>query len=113
MSAAAVPWSGPMRQRIRIERNVAAGEEAPSWDLLQTVRASFRERQPREPFEAGRDVPMALGTFRIRYRASLAVTEDMRVVFRSQVWSIERVENPFGGNSALLLHCRLRREDQP
>jgi|GEM_PF-5473803 len=101
-----------MRHRIRIEENTETGEGAPVWALVKTVWASFRERQPREPFEAGRDVPMALAVFGIRYRRGFAIDEDMRVVFRDKAWSIERVENPSGGNAALLLHCRLRAEDQ-
>ncbi len=116
MSALAIPpWSGPMRHRIAIQRRdttiASDGGEVATWTTLTRLQAAFEERQPREPFAAGREIPMAKARFKIRYRGDLSLDETMRVLFRDEAWEIERIENVRGGNVAWVLHCALRKED--
>ena len=104
---------GSLDEKIVITKRTKSGVNAanePTFtnSTLATVRAKIMTKPGREGFEADQQVATSVQTFMIRYRND--VTETMWVVWNSENWHINSVEQ-VGRRSHLLL-TTVKRDNQ-
>lgn len=105
-----IPLAKRLRHRIRIERPMPVrdsfGSTTYSWEVFAEPRAEVGATAAGRVQQTSKGGEENIATLQIRIRYVAGVSDQMRVVFGEQCYSIGNVDNERQANRTMLLACR-------